>query len=509
MTRPTLLAILLLAAAVAALYAYRLSDSPIYLTPDEVVIGLDAHALATTGADLRGRTLPLYFQIDEFRVKGTIWYQPAIMYLTAAVLTVAPLTEWAIRTPAVVIGVIDVVLMFLLLRRLSPDAWPAWLGAILLALAPAHFTHSRFAMDYIYPLPFILGWLYALSVYLDGRRPMALAMSGLCLGLGFYSYIAAIVLMPAFFVLTLAVLWRERLLPDWKYAAAGFAAPLAMFAIWVATHLGVFAETFARYEFGNSNRVGMLDRFGLYWRYFSPSFLFFNGGSQLVFSTRVAGVFPIVTLLLLPAGLIAVLRRPSPMGGLAAIGLLAAPLPAILLDEGSAITRALELVPFGIVLSVIGFHWIVEVRPSLRKPAAAALIAVSAWQFALFGHDYFGDYRRRAASWFQFNIRGGLAAIVEQTGGAGRPVYLNDAIRWVDSYWKFHLNAVGRQDLLASTQGFTHLDRNVPAGSLLLVNVTDPVMAAEAGAATRAGDFRLVREIVEPDGMVSFVVLER
>ena len=48
MTRPTLLAILLLAAAVAALYAYRLSDSPIYLTPDEVVIGLDAHALATT-----------------------------------------------------------------------------------------------------------------------------------------------------------------------------------------------------------------------------------------------------------------------------------------------------------------------------------------------------------------------------------------------------------------------------------------------------------------------------
>ena len=86
MTRPTLLAILLLAAAVAALYAYRLSDSPIYLTPDEVVIGLDAHALATTGADLRGRTLPLYFPIDEFRVKGTIWYQPVIMYLTAAVL---------------------------------------------------------------------------------------------------------------------------------------------------------------------------------------------------------------------------------------------------------------------------------------------------------------------------------------------------------------------------------------------------------------------------------------
>ena len=46
MTRPTLLALLLLAGAVATLYSYRLSDAPVYLTPDEVVIGLDAHALA-------------------------------------------------------------------------------------------------------------------------------------------------------------------------------------------------------------------------------------------------------------------------------------------------------------------------------------------------------------------------------------------------------------------------------------------------------------------------------
>ena len=49
----------------------------------------------------------------------------------------------------------------------------------------------------------------------------------------------------------------------------------------------------------------------------------------------------------------------------------------------------------------------------------------------------------------------------------------------------------------------------MPPGSLLLVNFTDPAMAAETGAAVRAGDFHLVREITEPDGTVSFVVLER
>ncbi len=137
------------------------------------------------------------------------------------------------------------------------------------------------------------------------------------------------------------------------------------------------------------------------------------------------------------------------------------------------------------------------------------MIAASAWQFAIFQDDYFGDYRRRAASWFQFNIRGGLAAIVERTAGGQRPVYLNDAIRWVDSYWKFELAAAHRLDLLASTRGYTHLDRNVPPGSLLLVNVTDPAMAAETTAALNSRDFQLVREITEPDGTVSFVVLER
>ena len=158
MSRSTLIAVMVLAAVTALVYGYRLSDSPIYLTPDEIVIGLDAHTLATTGHDLRGRLLPVYFQIEEFRVAGKIWYQPAIMYLTAAVLQVAPLSAAAIRTPAVIIGVLDVVLMFLLAQRLFGRSTSAWVAAGLLMVSPAHFMHSRFAMDYVYPLPFILGW---------------------------------------------------------------------------------------------------------------------------------------------------------------------------------------------------------------------------------------------------------------------------------------------------------------------------------------------------------------
>lgn len=509
MSRSTLIAVMVLAAVTALVYGYRLSDSPIYLTPDEIVIGLDAHTLATTGHDLRGRLLPVYFQIEEFRVAGKIWYQPAIMYLTAAVLQVAPLTAAAIRTPAVLVGVVDVALMFLLARRIFNHWTSAWVAAVLLLLSPAHFMHSRFAMDYVYPLPFILGWLLGLAVYLENRRPLVLSAATLCLGVGFYSYITAVFLMPAFLGLTAVVLWRSGAFGHWRYGLLGFAVPISVFVLWVGLHASVFADTFARYGLGSANRIGPAERFGLYWRYLSPSFLFFNGGSQLVFSSRVAGVFPAVTALLLPIGFVAALRRSEHIRLLWIGGLLLTALPAILLDEGSAINRAMGIVPFGVLLSAAGFDAVRSAKPSWARAVAAGVMVMAVAQFSVFARDYFGDYRVRSASWFQYNIRGGLDAIVERTAGGARPVYLNDAIRWIDSYWKFHVRAVERPDLLPMTNGFTHVDPAVPPGSLLLVPGTDPALSAEARAAVASGQFVLVTDIVEPDGLVSFIVLER
>ncbi len=217
--------------------------------------------------------------------------------------------------------------------------------------------HSRFAMDYIYPVPFVLGWLYALSIYLDRRQPRALAIAGLCLGLGFFSYITAIVLMPAYLIATLLVVCGAKAPPRTGATRLPVSPRRCRCSCCGSRCTSACLPTPLRAtSSAASNRVGLLDRFGLYWRYFSPSFLFFNGGSQLVFSTRVAGVLLLASLVLLPAGIITVLRRASSMGVLILIGLLLAPLPAIVLDEGSAINRALGLVPFGVLLSAIGFY---------------------------------------------------------------------------------------------------------------------------------------------------------
>src|SRR5882762_7562651 len=153
----TAVIICLLVVSSALLYAHRLEFAPPHLEIDEVLIAVDAHAIATTGRDLRGELLPLYSQTAEHS-----WYQPFVIYLTTLVLTVLPLSEWAIRLPTVGIGILNIVLIYFVGRQLFESELFGIGAAALLALTPAHFIHSRYGMDYIYPLPFILAWLLCL-----------------------------------------------------------------------------------------------------------------------------------------------------------------------------------------------------------------------------------------------------------------------------------------------------------------------------------------------------------
>jgi len=106
-----------LAAGAAALYAWQLRDAPPYLEIDEVLIGLDARSTARTGRDLNGRWLPLYFQTAEHS-----WYQPMVIYATAAALEILPFDERSIRVPTVAVAILDVVLMYLVALGLFRSA---------------------------------------------------------------------------------------------------------------------------------------------------------------------------------------------------------------------------------------------------------------------------------------------------------------------------------------------------------------------------------------------------
>lgn len=391
----TLVTVCALAAVASVAFLWRLDQAPVYLSPDEAIIAVDAHSIATTGRDVTGRWFPLYFQIQMPGEDRQGWFMPAIMYLSAFIQKLMPLSERVARLPSVVVGVADVLLLYGVGRRIFKSESLAILASVFLLITPAHFLLSRYALDYLYPLPFILGWLLCLLGFLESRRASSLLASVLFLGLGFYTYISAVFMMPLYFGFTLWVLAREeaprRLFGQ---AAAVFGGLLLPFVVWLVTHQTAVVDTAQHYGMYDTKHLSVLQgmrsflsyqnldqRFQMYWSFFSPSFLFFSGDQLITFSTRQAGVFllPLGAVVLLGAG--DVLRRPRTTPGLLVlIGFLTAPLAAVLATtEPSVIIRATALIPFGILLSCYGVRYVTTVevirRPSPWLVAAGGVLA--------------------------------------------------------------------------------------------------------------------------------------
>src|SRR5882672_2588780 len=97
-----------LLAAVVALYTRHLGEAPVYMSPDEAIIAVDAHSIATTGRDVHGVFMPLYFKIQMRGEERQGWFMPVIFYAMAAVLKALPLSEVSARLPSVVVGLTSI-----------------------------------------------------------------------------------------------------------------------------------------------------------------------------------------------------------------------------------------------------------------------------------------------------------------------------------------------------------------------------------------------------------------
>jgi 4-amino-4-deoxy-L-arabinose transferase-like glycosyltransferase len=369
---------IVLAASAAFLYGRRLDYAPPHLEIDEVLIALDAHSVATTGHDVRGERLPLYFPVG-----ATSWYQPVIIYLTALVLKIAPLSETSIRIPTVLVAIADIVLMFFVARRLFASDAFGCAAAVLLALTPAHLIHARYGMDYLYPAPFVLGWLLCLISYVERPRPGVL-ITGMCvLGVGFYSYIASILLMPAYVLLTCLVLFVEGVpVRTYGLVAASFLPWLIPFFWWLAGHPRAFDATITKYALFDVEHLNALqgvrslisyasvsDRVSRYWNFFNPAFLLFGSGIKMPFSTNLVGVFLLPFAVLWPFGIFyALTRRTTPILFVLCLGFAIAPAGAVIVAEQNAIFRGLTILPFGVLVGTAGLYYLWGLP--IRRPLA-------------------------------------------------------------------------------------------------------------------------------------------
>jgi 4-amino-4-deoxy-L-arabinose transferase-like glycosyltransferase len=504
-------------AAIAVIYVVRLDYSPVYLLNDEVFSALQSLSLATTGRSIAGDLLPVFFRGLEFPPGR----DPLCVYVTALFLKLLPLSEAALRLPTALVGVADIVLAYLLGRRLWPARYAGLLFALALATTPAHFINSRIAIPTLWSVPWLLGWLLALAHYAETRRLRALAVSILCLAGAAYGYLGTAVVVPLYTLGTLAFLFfglGERTVRPYAIAAGAGAAGLSLIAYWHLLHPERFRELIDYYVTGSSamrtgtplfasglvpNFAAVQERVTTYWNYFDPSFLFLGGDDSPRYSTGRAGVFLLPAVALLPIGMYRAAVSPG-LGRLILYAFLCTPVVAGLTGQVQ-IQRALPLVLFGALLIAWGAAWLLS-HPSLQlRRTAVALCIAGALQFAVFSFDYFGDYRRRSGASRGGNLRGAFEEVVTAEQERTRPiVYLSRNVPNIAEYWRFYSIALGAGDLAERTELVEPLQWSAaPPDGALMVSEALPGRELEA-----LGTWRPRKQIYELDGPFFYVVYE-
>jgi hypothetical protein len=255
------------------------------------------------------------------------------------------------------------------------------------------------------------------------------------------------------------------------------------------------------------------DRVSQYWSFFDPAYLFFTGGyANVVNSTRHVGVFPMPFLALVPAGIVALLVRRRPIvDALVLVGFATAPLAACLaVPERYAVDRELQLLPFGVLIAVAGTRYLLAAPAKNLRVAAAVLLAAVPLHFAFFTFDYYYDYPRSAAFWFNWNSRDATAALVALAAQQPPPaIYVSTHhTTSLEAYWRLYAIEYGREDLLPHTIPFDseRFDAaGISPGSLLLVGRDDTALTP----AVDTGILRRVATIPEPADPPFFSILMR
>jgi 4-amino-4-deoxy-L-arabinose transferase-like glycosyltransferase len=143
------------------------------------------------------------------------------VYVATPLVALLGPSRLAIRMPTAIVGILTVLAVYLLVRELlvkeskGRAQWTALLAALFLALSFWHvaLNHLSFRANYV-PLFETLCFLFLwLAVRTD--RLWAYVLSGLFLGLGLHTYIAARfvpVVLVVFFALLLPTLWGRRVI---------------------------------------------------------------------------------------------------------------------------------------------------------------------------------------------------------------------------------------------------------------------------------------------------------
>lgn len=197
-TKLILFFILLLA---ALLRLPALGEFPAGITIDEAGQGYSAYSILKTGKDEWGDFLPL-------NPRGFGDYKPSVfMYLLVPSIAVFGLSEFAVRFPSAIAGILTVWIIFFLIKDLFQNKNLGLIVSFLMATSPWHIYYSRLGWESNVGLMFFcLGiWIFLRSA----EKQFWIVLSIISFGLSALSYHSFKVISPLLFFVMWAIYWKQ------------------------------------------------------------------------------------------------------------------------------------------------------------------------------------------------------------------------------------------------------------------------------------------------------------
>lgn len=367
----------------AVLRLVGLGVYPVGFTPDEASFGYDAWSLLQTGRDQWGKAWPLVFKSFG---DGKL---PLQTYLIIPSVAIFGLSEFAVRLPNAIFGVLAVWATYLLVSKAFKDKKLALMSAFLLAISPWHIPLSRGAFEanlttFLMTIGFY--WFFKIA---DSSG--FLYLSVLAFGLNLFSYHSARLVTPLLVGFLIYMYWRDKKLDkNMLKFSLGFGlfvltAIITMFfgaadRVVTSSIFSVSPPTDARFNALMSGAPPLLARLlhnkylvmaeiflAQYLQYSSWSFLFLQGPREGTYGMMPgSGVLYLIEGAFL-FGLLLNLKKLKKHVWLL-VWLLLAPIPAALsIGPGHAANRAAIMLPALTILLAIGRQNIIN---SFRKYAA-------------------------------------------------------------------------------------------------------------------------------------------
>lgn len=431
-----LIIILVIAACVRLI---GLSDNPPSLNWDEISHGYNAYSILKTGSDEWEKFLP----ITNFRAYGD-YPLPLNLYITIPFIAIFGLSEFSIRLPHAIFGVLTVLASYYLAYGITKKRAIGLICGFLIALEPWTFFTSRFVLQSNLSV-FLITCGTALFFWRD-KNKYFLPASFLCLGLSLFSYHSTRIFTPLF-LLAIILIYRNEFLDLLKKKSVRVYLSAIVLLVFFLPLPFILANPDAR---ARSSQVFLLDEGATneiiakrqastsspaitkflynrpiyfaehftknYIEYFSPNFLFFKGGTQYQFSVPNHGLLYIIELPFFYIGLAFLFwyaLRGKKEYQLLAAWILLSPIAASITKEHFAVLRASPMIPIPSVLVALGLwktYEFLEKRFDKKVVWILCSVCLSVFSISFFSYIkmYTGTYKTNYSWAWQYGYKEAL-----------------------------------------------------------------------------------------------------